>query len=100
MSRRARLRPLALNVVILGAADAEGCSMICPRLLGRSLRGVFPPSTGGYDVHAAVTVDISNRHAVPTHEALFRDSVHDTGGGVGLRIGLAVLLGASAAEQN
>src|SRR3984893_3860076 len=53
-----------------------------------------------YDVVQAVTVHVSNPHAVPAHEALFRDLVHDPGGGGVFRIGLGVLHGAIAAEQN
>src|SRR5207253_5072189 len=46
----------------LGAADAEGCRMICPRLLRGTLRRQFPPSFRSYNVHPAVTIDLSNPH--------------------------------------
>src|SRR5437588_4880287 len=58
-SRDDVVQTVAVHVINthLGAADAEGCRMICPRLLRGTLRRMFPPSTGGYDVHAAITVD-------------------------------------------
>src|SRR5207253_1783527 len=89
-SRDDVVQTVAVHVINthLGASGAEGCGMIGPRLLRGALRRMFPPSTGRYDVHAAVTVDISHTHAVPTHEAPFRDFVHDPGGGGVFRIGL------------